>query len=98
MFNGDHVLPKTPGSEVTTWSWKQNLVGVSRTCRIRWKIMNILKSEFFWKNAKNNNFFACLLLFRILVNLTNFEMLSHLNEFDLCGLFKTELWSRSFGF
>ena len=40
------------------------------------------------KISKNNNFFTCLLLFRILVNLPNFEMLSHLNELDLCGLFK----------
>ena len=41
MFSGDHLLPKTPGSEVMTWSWKQKLVGVSRTCRISWKIMKI---------------------------------------------------------
>ena len=34
MFSGDHVMPKmpkTPGSEVITWSWEQKLVGVNRT-------------------------------------------------------------------
>ena len=40
------------------------------------------------KFLKNNNFFACLLLLRILVNLPNFEMLSHLNKLDLCRLLK----------
>ena len=62
---------------------------------ISWKIMKILKTEKGSKIFKINNFFTCLLLFRILVNLQNFEMLSHLNELDLCGLFKTEDWSRS---
>ena len=31
MFSGYHLMPKTTGSEVNTWSWKQKLVGVSRT-------------------------------------------------------------------
>ena len=34
MFSGDHLMPKTPGSEVITLSWKQKLVGVSRTSGI----------------------------------------------------------------
>ena len=47
-----------------------------------------MKTEKFSKIPKNNNYFTCLLLFRILVNLPNFEMISHLNELDLCGLKK----------
>ena len=69
------------------WPWKQKLVGVSRTCRISWKIMKIIKTEKLCKIPKHNNYFTCLLSFRILVNLPNFEMLSHLNKLDLCGLF-----------
>ena len=46
------------------------------------------KNDKFSKIPKNNNYFTCLLSFRILVNLPNFERLSHLNELDLCGLFK----------
>ena len=80
MFSGDHLMPKTPGSEVITFSWKQKLVGVSRTCGIIWKIMKFMKTEKFSKISKNNHYFTCLLLFRILVNLPNFEMLLHLNK------------------
>ena len=46
-----------------------------------------MKTEKFSKIPKNNNYFTGLLLFRILVNLPNFEMLSHLSELDLRGLF-----------
>ena len=49
-----------------------------------------MKTERFSKIPKNNKLFTCLLLFRILVNLPNFEILWHLNKLDLCGLFKTE--------
>ena len=52
MFSGDHVMPKTPGSEVITWSWKQKLVGVSRTCGIIRKIMKIMKPGKFSKIPK----------------------------------------------
>ena len=90
MFSGHHLMLKTPGSKVITWSWKQKLVGVSRTGGISWKIMKKMKTEKVSKIPKNNNFFTCLSLFRILVNFPNFEMLSHLNELDLCGLFLTE--------
>ena len=45
-----------------------------------------MKTDKFIKISKK--YFTCLLLFRILVNLPNFEMLSHLNELDLCGLSK----------
>ena len=90
LFSGDHVMSKTPGSELNTWSWKQKLVGVSRTCRIIWKIMKIMRTEKFSKIPKNENYFTCLLFFRIMVNFPNFEMLSHLNELDVCELLKTE--------
>ena len=55
MFSGDHLLPKTPGSEVMTWSWKQKLVGASRTCGIGLKIMKIMKTKKNCKIPKNNN-------------------------------------------
>ena len=42
---------KRQASEVMTWSWKQKLVGVSRTCRISWKIMKIMKT----KKSKHNS-------------------------------------------
>ena len=87
MFSGDHLFPKTPGSEVMSWSWKQKLVGVSRTCGISLKIIKIMKTKKNSKNPKNNNYFTCLLLFRMLVNLPKFEMVSQLNKLDLCGLF-----------
>ena len=89
-------MNKTPGSEVITWSWKQKLAGVSRTCGTIWKIIKLMKTG--KKNSKipkNKNYFTCFLLFRILVTLPNFEMLSHLKKLDLCGLFLIEYWSRS---
>ena len=95
MFSGHHLMLKTPGSKVITWSWKQKLVGVSRTVGISWKIMKKIKTDKVSKIPKNNNFFTCLSLFRILVNLPNFEMPSHLNELDSCGLFLTAEWSKS---
>ena len=52
--------------------------------------MKIMNNEKVSKIPKNNNFFTCLLFFRLLVNLPNFEVLSHLKKLDLCGLFKTE--------
>ena len=65
----------------------KTIVGVSMTDIISGKIMKIIKTEKVSKIPKNNNFFTCLLLFRLLVNLPNFEVLSHLNELDLRGLF-----------
>ena len=90
MFSGHHLMLKMPGSKVITWSWKHKLVGVSRTVGISLKIMKKIKTDKVSKIPKNNNFFTCLMLFRLLVNLPNFEVLSHLNELDLCGLFLTE--------
>ena len=72
MFSGVHLMPKTPGSEVITLSWKQKLVGVSRTCGIIRKIMKFMKTEKLSKIFKNHHYFTCLLFFRILVNLSNF--------------------------
>ena len=95
MFSGHHLMLQTPGSKFITWSWKQKLVGVSRTVGISGKIMKKIKTDKVSKIPKNNNFFPCLSLFRILVNLPNFEMPSHLNKLDSCGLFLTEEWSRS---
>ena len=95
MFSGHHLMLKTPGSKVITWSWKQKLVGVSRTVGISWKIKKKIKTDKVSKIPKNNIFFTGLSLFRILVNLPNFEMPSHLNELDSCGLFLTAEWSKS---
>ena len=51
--SGDHLLPKTPGNESMTWSWKQKLVGVSRKCGISWKIMKL------WKLKKTTSTVCC---------------------------------------
>ena len=49
-----------------------------------------MKTEKVSNIPKNNNFLKCLLLCILLVNLPSFEVLSHINELDLCQLFKTE--------
>ena len=55
MFSGHHLMLKTPGSKVNTWSWKQKLVGMSRTGGISWKIMKNMKTSKVTEVLKNNN-------------------------------------------
>ena len=43
MLRGHHLMLKTPGSRGITWSWKQQLVGVNRTCGISWTITKNMK-------------------------------------------------------
>ena len=75
MLSGPHLMPITLRSEFITWSWKQKLVGVSKTGGISFKIMKKGKQIKLAKFLKNNNIFTYLLLFRILVNLLIFVQL-----------------------
>ena len=52
-------MPKTPGSGATFWSWRQQLVGESRTSGISWKIMKNMKPGKVGKILKNNNIDIC---------------------------------------
>ena len=96
MFSSYHLMPKTPGSGDTFWSWKQQLVGVSRTGGISWKIMKNMKTGKVSKIPKNNNigicnFFTCLLFFQNFGNFANFHVFHDFSTDSACPTHSQQL-------